>query len=996
MSQLLLNTNLNNVNNQLNQISRNFIFNNSLRRNYSIYNNFAFTYASISKTNNRFNDNLLWRQKIYYTLKKGDPIKKDKKIKDTIQNSKLKKDDCNIIQHKKNDLLNNSNSNNNNNSNSSSIDSNQNKSRSINDFLNNHMDVDEEIIDSKDSQNDKTRDIDIDILDNVRITNSKTNEIKDFTDRKTIKDGNDNKNFEKITKTTPTSTTTATEQNNLKNHDNNNNNNLKANNLKESSFTKSLTLNLTNLTNELKKNLSILNKEKIIQKDTEKDVKTKDNLENNLVNEKTNTKLNNDSILKNKKNSNINPLSSTMNLSNNNKDQFNEIIETVDNNPIKSTGGSKTNNKSVNHDLLATKEQEANNNITKPEAQADFYKLLLQSNYPQYVVSRFETPGIASSPECMELYMEGLQRIGRHSEADAVRHRLLTASSAGAVNPSLASSSNSTNTTYHSNNFPSMYSPFYGSKKEPLHVIVAESTFTIISRWIKWLLVMGLLVYGLSETVKYISENTSLLKNSDINDKSVDTAKTDIKFDDVKGCDEARAELEEIVDFLKDPTKYESLGGKLPKGVLLTGPPGTGKTLLARATAGEAGVDFFFMSGSEFDEVYVGVGAKRIRDLFAQARSHAPAIIFIDELDAIGGKRNPKDQAYAKQTLNQLLVELDGFSQTSGIIIIGATNFPESLDKALTRPGRFDKVVNVDLPDVRGRSEILKHHMKKITVAPNVESSIIARGTPGLSGAELANLVNQAAVYACQKNALAVDMSHFEWAKDKILMGAERKTMVLTDAARKATAYHEAGHAIMALYTSGATPLYKATILPRGRALGITFQLPEMDKVDTTKRECLARLDVCMGGKIAEEIIFGKDNTTSGCGSDLQNATNTARAMITEFGMSEDVGPVNLADNWNNWSNDIRNLADNEIIEVLKESEERTRRLLTKRNVELHRLAEGLIEYETLDANEIVKVCKGEKINKLKTSTNKVIEGPDSDERKDMGSKTKIPTRINA
>ena len=233
--------------------------------------------------------------------------------------------------------------------------------------------------------------------------------------------------------------------------------------------------------------------------------------------------------------------------------------------------------------------------------------------------------------------------------------------------------------------------------------------------------------------------------------------------------------MEEIVDFLKDPTKYESLGGKLPKGVLLTGPPGTGKTLLARATAGEAGVDFFFMSGSEFDEVYVGVGAKRIRDLFAQARSRAPAIIFIDELDAIGGKRNPKDQAYAKQTLNQLLVELDGFSQTSGIIIIGATNFPEALDKALTRPGRFDKVVNVDLPDVRGRADILKHHMKKITLADNVDPTIIARGTPGLSGAELANLVNQAAVYACQKNAVSVDMSHFEWAKDKILMGAERR-----------------------------------------------------------------------------------------------------------------------------------------------------------------------------------------------------------------------------
>lgn len=664
--------------------------------------------------------------------------------------------------------------------------------------------------------------------------------------------------------------------------------------------------------------------------------------------------------------------------------------------PLSSSAGSaKATSQTVSHAILATKEQEANKDLTNPDAQADFYKLLLQSNYPQYVVSRFETPGIASSPECSELYMEGLQRIGRHSEADAVRQTLLTASSAGAVNPSLASSS--VNSPAYHGTFPSLYSPSYGSRKEPLHVVVTESTFTVVSRWVKWLVVFGLLTYGVSEAFKYITENTTLLKSSEVADKSVDVAKTNVKFDDVCGCDEARAELEEIVDFLKDPAKYESLGGTLPKGVLLTGPPGTGKTLLARATAGEAGVDFFFMSGSEFDEVYVGVGAKRVRELFSQARARAPAIIFIDELDAIGGKRNPKDQAYAKQTLNQLLVELDGFSQSSGIIIIGATNFPESLDKALTRPGRFDKVVNVDLPDVRGRADILKHHMKKITMASDVDPTIIARGTPGLSGAELANLVNQAAVYACQKNAIAVDMQHFEWAKDKILMGAERKTMVLTEAARRATAFHEAGHAIMAMYTQGATPLYKATILPRGRALGITFQLPEMDKVDITKKECLARLDVCMGGKIAEEIIYGKDNTTSGCGSDLQSATGTARAMVTQYGMGEQVGPVNLADKWETWSDKIRDIADNEVLEILKESEERTKKLLAEKRVELQRLAEGLIEYETLDAKEIEKVCQGGKLNKLKTSTNAVVEGPDSDERKDIGGeKPKRPALINA
>lgn len=661
----------------------------------------------------------------------------------------------------------------------------------------------------------------------------------------------------------------------------------------------------------------------------------------------------------------------------------------------KNTSNMGASSPAVSHAILATKEQEANKGLSNPDAQAAFYRLLLQSNYPQYVVSRFETPGIASSPECSELYMEALQRIGRHSEADAVRQSLLTASSAGAVNPSLASSS--VNSPAYHGTFPSLYSPSYGSRKEPLHVVVTESTFAIVSRWVKWLVIFGLLTYGVSEAFKYIAENTTLLKSSEVADKSVDVAKTNVKFDDVCGCDEARAELEEIVDFLKDPAKYESLGGSLPKGVLLTGPPGTGKTLLARATAGEAGVDFFFMSGSEFDEVYVGVGAKRIRELFSQARARAPAIVFIDELDAIGGKRNPKDQAYAKQTLNQLLVELDGFSQTSGIIIIGATNFPESLDKALTRPGRFDKVVNVDLPDVRGRADILKHHMKKITMAADVDPTIIARGTPGLSGAELANLVNQAAVYACQQNAIAVDMRHFEWAKDKILMGAERKTMVLTDAARRATAFHEAGHAIMAMYTSGATPLYKATILPRGRALGITFQLPEMDKVDITKKECLARLDVCMGGKMAEELIYGKENTTSGCGSDLQSATGTARAMITQYGMGEQVGPVNLADKWDSWSDKIRDIADNEVLEVLKASEERTRKVLKERSVELHRLAEGLIEYETLDAKEIEKVCKGEKLNKLKSATNTVVEGPDSDERKEIGGdKSKRPAFISA
>lgn len=531
----------------------------------------------------------------------------------------------------------------------------------------------------------------------------------------------------------------------------------------------------------------------------------------------------------------------------------------------------------------------------------------------------------------------------------------------------------------------------FGSRNEPVHVVVSESNFTILSKWLKWLIPIALLTYGALNAFNFLVENGTLFRSLEVTDKSVDVSRSNVRFKDVCGCDEARAELEEIVEFLRDPSKFTALGGKLPKGVLLTGPPGTGKTLLARATAGEAEVPFFFMSGSEFDELYVGVGAKRIRELFNQAREKAPAIVFIDELDAIGGKRNPKDQAYAKQTLNQLLVELDGFSQSEGIIIIGATNFPQSLDKALTRPGRFDKEVVVELPDVRGRVDILKHHMENVETADDVDPSIIARGTPGFSGAELMNLVNQAAVHASQLSALAVDMSHFEWAKDKILMGAAKKKMVITEESRRNTAYHEAGHAIMAMFSPAATPLYKATILPRGRALGVTFQLPEMDKTDMTKKECFSRLDVCMGGKIAEEIIHGPDNVTSGCSSDLANATSMARAMVTSYGMSDKIGPVRLSDDWESWSPKLRDMADNEVRSFLIESEERTRKLLKEKSVELRRLAEGLLEYETLTREEMEKVVKGEPINKPKTMTNTVIKTPDGGRKEVINEPVPIP-----
>lgn len=362
-----------------------------------------------------------------------------------------------------------------------------------------------------------------------------------------------------------------------------------------------------------------------------------------------------------------------------------------------------------------------------------------------------------------------------------------------------------------------------------------------------------------------------------------------IRFNDVQGVDEAKEELQEIVEFLREPKRFMEVGGKLPKGVLLYGPPGTGKTHLARAIAGEAGVPFFYMSGSEFDELYVGVGARRVRDLFKSAKKKAPCIVFIDELDAVGSKRSARDQSYMRQTLNQLLVELDGFSSTEGIILIGATNTPEALDKALTRPGRFDRMVNVPLPDVRGRTKILEVHMKGVTVDPLVKPDIIAKGTPGFSGADLANLVNQAAIRASKEGAKMVRMPDLEWAKDKIMMGAERRSAVISENDKKVTAYHEGGHALVALYTTGAHPLHKVTVMPRGSALGITSFLPNAEH-GMSKREMLASMDVSMGGRAAEELIFGGEEVTTGASSDFSKATQMARSMVLQLGMNSKVG----------------------------------------------------------------------------------------------------------
>lgn len=611
---------------------------------------------------------------------------------------------------------------------------------------------------------------------------------------------------------------------------------------------------------------------------------------------------------------------------------------------------------------LGAQEQAANHALGDAATQANFYRQLLKSNFPQVVVKRYETPGVARDPACEELYVEALKQSGQAAKIPSA----MAGERAGASSsPSSA--------------FPSLK----GTSTDPVHVLVNETPASTILKWLKWLIPMALATYVLAIGINFITDSASVFKGPggvDLGQSKLEAVrgeKSDVRFADVLGVDEARDELVEIVDFLKDPSKFTGLGGKLPKGVLLTGPPGTGKTLLARAVAGEAGVPFFFMSGSEFDELYVGVGAKRVRELFGAARAKAPAIVFIDELDAIGGKRNPKDQAYSKQTLNQLLVDLDGFNQSTGVIFIAATNFPEMLDKALTRPGRFDKIVNVELPDVRGRAAILEHHMRKVEFDKHVNVMNLARGTPGFSGADLMNLVNQAAIYASQSRARAVGTRHLEWAKDKILLGAERKSMVMTQETRSNTAFHEAGHAIMALYTPGATPLYKATILPRGSALGITFQLPELDKYDQTRTELLAILDVCMGGRVAEEMIHGPEHVTSGCSSDLRSATNVAKAMVTSYGMSQKIGPINLSEQWADWSVDTRHLAEVEIRDILLASEARTRDLLKDRHVELERLAKGLIEYETLDKEDIERIVKGEALSRDRQCTNTIVKSDD-------------------
>ncbi|ORX40819.1 peptidase family M41-domain-containing protein [Kockovaella imperatae] len=668
---------------------------------------------------------------------------------------------------------------------------------------------------------------------------------------------------------------------------------------------------------------------------------------------------------------------------------------------------------------IAALESEALDNPSSPQAQLDLLKALAEGQEYAGLAKYYETVALEEnddarkkilleSEDAWNLYLQSLGATRRLSDiARSVRKRdeamrnhgissgstksnsasawttpidttTATESSSKTTSASPLVSSLSTPATSHSASADTTASTSslltsaagstsgMGTPLSPIYVQMAPPTAQMnAARLARWL--FGMLIWGFIflTILSMVMENTGLLKAGPGPAEFEPEEGKVVKFADVHGVEEAKAELEEIVEFLRNPEKFSTLGGKLPKGVLLTGPPGTGKTMLARAVAGEAGVPFLFASGSSFDEMFVGVGAKRVRELFATARKKSPAIIFIDELDAIGSKRSAKDQHYMKQTLNQLLVELDGFEQSEGVIIIAATNFPESLDKALTRPGRFDRHVVVGLPDVRGRIEILKHHMGEVQYDVEVDPSIIARGCPGMSGADLQNLVNQAAVKASREGSTTVQLKHFEWAKDRILMGAERRSHYVTEESKRATAYHEGGHALVALHTPGAMPLHKVTIMPRGPALGITFQLPEQDKDSYSRKEYRAMIDVALGGRAAEEMIFGHDDVTSGCSSDLQRATDVAARMIRSYGFSDKVGLVAHGDEESVYlSSKKKDEIEGEIKDFLDSGMKRTVKLLKDHEDELHKLAAALVEYETLNLDEVRLVLQGKKLDR--------------------------------
>jgi len=502
-----------------------------------------------------------------------------------------------------------------------------------------------------------------------------------------------------------------------------------------------------------------------------------------------------------------------------------------------------------------------------------------------------------------------------------------------------------------------------------------DTFWSILISWFPMILLIGVWIFfmrqasaGNNKAMSFGKSRARLIENN-----------KKVTFADVAGADESKQELEEVIDFLKDPMKFQRLGGKIPKGVLLVGPPGTGKTLLAKAVAGEANVPFFSISGSDFVEMFVGVGASRVRDMFEQAKKNSPCILFIDEIDAVGRHRGAglgggNDER--EQTLNQLLVEMDGFEPNENVILIAATNRPDVLDPALLRPGRFDRQVVVSNPDIKGREAILRVHARKVPLAKDVDLSVIARGTPGFSGADLANLVNEAALLAARRNKRKVTADDFDSAKDKVLMGNERKSMAMDEEEKTLTAYHEAGHAICSLHVPETDPIHKATIIPRGRALGMVQQLPEKDQYSYTRAKMLSRLIICMGGRASEELKFGYNKVTSGASADIAAATNLARSMVTEWGMSDVLGPVLYAENSNevflgravtqnkNMSEDTACLVDAEIKRLLTDAHAEATKILQQFDNELEALAKALMEYETLSGDEIKDIIAGKEINR--------------------------------
>lgn len=505
-----------------------------------------------------------------------------------------------------------------------------------------------------------------------------------------------------------------------------------------------------------------------------------------------------------------------------------------------------------------------------------------------------------------------------------------------------------------------------------------NSFLGILISWFPLLLLVGVWIYfmrnmqGGGKAMGFGKSKAKLLTEKNVK----------VTFQDVAGIDEAKEELSEIVDFLKNSQKFQDVGGKIPTGCLLIGSPGTGKTLLAKAIAGEAGVPFFTISGSDFVEMFVGVGASRVRDMFEQGKKAAPCIIFIDEIDAVGRNRGiglggGNDER--EQTLNQLLVEMDGFETNEGVIIIAATNRPDVLDPALLRPGRFDRQIVVSVPDIAGREQVLKVHAKKVKLGPDVDLKVIARGTPGFSGADLANLVNEAALLTVRRNKKIVTMSEFEEAKDKVMMGSERKSLKMSDEEKKLTAYHEGGHAIVGFYQSESDPIHKATIMPRGRALGMVMRLPERDRFSVTFAKLKADLAVAMGGRVAEEIIFGSEKVTSGASSDIMQATKMARAMVSEWGMSDKIGPVYHSEQSEQYlgsnsrtkanSSDTSNLIDSEVKRLIEDGYAHAKAILEKHLDQLHSLANALLEYETLAGDEIKSLLEGNGISRVKPTS---------------------------